>query len=156
MTGILILDQITKLIATDALQSGRIVKPFGNDLLWFLYVQNPGIAFGMQIFPPIVLTIINGAAGLLLGYFLFRYPRQALYQSIPFALVMAGAWGNMIDRIMIGQVTDFISVDMPNWIMDRFPVFNVADSAVSIGVLTLVAVSFIFPTERDEGSAGDE
>ncbi len=154
--GIIVLDQITKMLATRYLADGSIVRPFGNDLLWFVFVQNPGLAMGMRFLPPVALSVISLLAGGLLGYYLFTKPFQPLYQGVPLALIMGGALGNMIDRIAVGQVTDFISVDMPDFIMDRFWVFNVADSAVSVGVVALMIVSFLQPTEHDQTSAGGD
>lgn len=153
--GIIALDQLTKAIANACLASGEIVKPFGGDLVWLVNVQNRGLAFGMTFIPPLALTIISAAAGLILAYALYKSPLQPLWQSIPFTLIMAGAFGNMIDRMIYGQVTDFVSIDFPDFIMDRFAVFNVADSSISVGVVLLIIGSFLHPP-GPETAASDQ
>jgi signal peptidase II len=153
---IVVLDQITKALATHYLADGRIVKLFSGDLVWFLYVQNSGLAMGMRFLPPYALAAIAVIAVVVLGFYLYRHPLQPLFQGIPLALIMAGAAGNMIDRITIGQVTDFISVDMPDFLMDRFWVFNIADSAVSVGVVILLLASILHPADRDRGAFAEE
>ena len=53
-------------------------------------------------------------------------------------MVLGGALGNLIDRVLFGPVTDFFSMDFPDFIMERFPVFNIADSSIFIGVVLLI------------------
>lgn len=140
--GITVLDQITKFIVRYHFSQDDIVRIFNNDLVWFVFVLNPGFAFGLRILPSVILTIIALVVAVGLGIFLYRNPFMQYRQGIPIAFIMGGAIGNMIDRLIYGEVTDFISVDMPDFIMHRWPVFNVADSAVSIGVISLVVFSF--------------
>ena len=134
---IIVADQYTKSLATIYLSNGSIVKPFGGDFVWLVYVLNPGFAFGMRILPPLVLKIFAGLAAIALGYYLFTRSEQSLIQNLGLTLIMGGAIGNLIDRIRIGEVIDFLSLNMPDFIMDRFPVFNVADAMVSVGVVLL-------------------
>jgi signal peptidase II len=142
---IVVSDQITKSLATQYLQAAGIVKPFGNDTLWLVYVLNPGLAFGLQFLPPFALKLISTIAAIGLGYFLYTRSTQSLSQNIPLSLIMGGAIGNLIDRVRLGEVIDFISVDTPDFMMERFPVFNIADSAVSVGVTLLFIASFFQP-----------
>lgn len=139
---IVVADQFTKSLATTYLSNGGIVRPFNGDTIWLIYVLNPGFAFGVRILPPIVLKIFALLAASALGYYLFTRCLDSIYQNISLTLIMGGALGNLIDRIRIGEVIDFLSVDMPDFFMDRFPVFNVADSMVSIGVVLLILLSF--------------
>jgi signal peptidase II len=53
-------------------------------------------------------------------------------------LILGGALGNLIDRVLFGPVTDFFSMDFPDFIMERFPVFNIADSSIFIGVVLMI------------------
>lgn len=147
---IIIADQFTKSIATTYLKDGAIIRPFGGDFVWLIYVLNPGFAFGVRILPPIILKIFAIIAASALGYFLFTRSAQSLWQNLPLTLIMGGAIGNLIDRLRIGEVIDFVSVNMPDFFMDRFPVFNVADSMVSIGVVILIIHSFITPESVDD------
>jgi len=141
--GIIVLDQFTKLIARQYLPYGDVIRLFDGDLIWLVFVLNPGTAFGVRIIPPFFLAIFAFAAAVGLGIFLYRQPSIPRWRGIPFALIMGGAIGNLIDRLTMGKVVDFISVDMPDFIMTRWPVFNVADSAVSVGIVWLLIVSFI-------------
>ncbi len=138
----MVVDQYTKSLATEYLKDGALIKPFGSDVVWLLYVLNPGFAFGIRILPPIVLKLFALVAALGLGYYLFTHWSQPRMQNLSLTFIMGGAIGNLIDRFRIGEVIDFISVDMPDFIMDRFPVFNVADSMVSIGVVLLILHTF--------------
>lgn len=142
------LDQITKVIAKARLQDGAIIRLFDGDLVWLLYVDNPGMAFGLRIIPTWVLAIISLAAAVTLAVYLFRHRELPSRMGVAMSMIVAGALGNMIDRFFRGSVIDFISVEWPDWLfgMQRFPVFNVADSAVSVGV-TIVLLINLFTTE---------
>jgi signal peptidase II len=129
------------------------VRPFDGDFVWLLYVLNPGFAFGVRILPPLVLKIFALLAASALGYYLFTRWSESLQQNLSLSLIMGGAIGNLIDRIRIGEVIDFLSVDFPDFIMDRFPVFNVADSMVSIGVV-LWMLHTIFSKENYSKESG--
>ena len=135
------------------LKEGAIVRLFDSDFIWLIYVLNPGFAFGVKILPPIILKIFAIIAAGALGYFLYTRWSQPLMQNLPLTLIMGGAIGNLIDRLRIGEVIDFVSVDMPDFFMDRFPVFNVADSMVSVGVVLLMIYSFISPGNVDGKSS---
>jgi signal peptidase II len=126
------------------LSSGQIVKLFDGELVWFVLVHNPGLAFGLRILPTPALAVISLIAASALGFYLYRYPLP-MHQGLPFGLIMGGAIGNMIDRMRLGKVVDFISVDFPDFWMSRWPVFNVADSAVSIGIVWIVLVTLLIP-----------
>ena len=142
--GLVILDQITKALVRSSIGAGDIIKPFGNDFLWLIHIQNPGLAFGMTFLSPLILATISGIAAVALGWYIYTNPNLSIWQSLPLSLILAGAVGNMFDRVIYRQVTDFISVDLPDFLMDRFFVFNVADSCVSVGVTFLLIASF-FP-----------
>jgi len=69
---------------------------------------------------------------------------------------MGGAIGNTIDRLLYGYVIDFIDVDLPDWLMERWPVFNVADSAVSVGVTLLLIVMLFKPSQAKQENVSDD
>jgi len=127
---VVILDQLTKHLVRHgiALGDSRSVLP-GVHLV---HVRNAGVAFGFfSGGGTLVLVFTLAALALLLGYFAKRPERPWLW--LPTGLLIGGAIGNLIDRIADGAVTDFIK--LPHW-----PAFNVADMAITFGVLTLLWV----------------
>lgn len=96
-----------------------------------VHVRNEGVAFGALAGNPIVIVIVAVALAGLVAWFARQSRRP--YVWIPTGLLLGGAIGNIIDRIRDGAVTDFIK--LPAW-----PAFNVADMAITFGVLTLLWV----------------
>jgi len=145
----LILDQGTKLWA-DSHTFGWSISIIG-DLLRFTLVYNEGAAFSMNpqniapwLSPTIffgTLTIIACAGAI---YFFRNLHKQDYLSRLGIILIIAGALGNFCDRIRIGKVVDFIDVDFPDFIFERWPTFNLADSWVTIGIALLFISSFIF------------
>ncbi|MBT7903139.1 signal peptidase II [Candidatus Woesearchaeota archaeon] len=126
---VLMLDQISKFLIKNSFSLGHSV-PIINNIFHLTYVQNFGAAFGFLqhaqwLFVCIALVLIGGFI-----YFLPELVEQKVI-LIASALVMGGAIGNLIDRIFFGFVIDFF--DFRVW-----PVFNIADSALCIGVGILV------------------
>jgi signal peptidase II len=98
--------------------------------------HNTGAAFGIfQGMNPVFMVLAVVIISLIIIYFP-SIPETDLYFRLALSLQMAGATGNLIDRFMRGYVTDFISVG-------RFPVFNVADSCITLGVVVLVVGMWI-------------
>ncbi len=124
---ILSLDQLTKFIVTKTLLLHESV-PVIRNVVHLTLVHNRGAAFGMfkgQIF----LFIFTSIVAIVLIYRNLKNARCNLY-GISLGLILAGAIGNLIDRIFFGYVIDFL--DFRIW-----PVFNVADSAITIGAILL-------------------
>ena len=95
-----------------------------------VHVRNRGIAFGLLPGRGVVLTVLTFAAlAVLVVYFARHSDRRLMW--LPTGLLLGGAIGNLIDRARLGAVTDFI--DPPLW-----PAFNVADTAITVGVLALL------------------
>jgi len=141
------LDQWTKHLATTHLEY-LIPEPVVRGLNWTL-VHNEGAAFsflseagGWQRWFFSALAVI---VSLLLVYWLRREPRTDWRQCAPFALIISGAIGNLIDRLRFGYVVDFVQVYYSKW---SWPAFNVADSAICVGAVMLVLLSF---TGRKDG-----
>jgi signal peptidase II len=126
--AVLVADQVSKAIVSDSLARGeRRDLVLGIDLV---HVRNKGIAFGLFDGGGALLTVVTvGALVLLLVYFSLHASRPLLW--LPTGLLLGGALGNLLDRAREGAVTDFI--DLPLW-----PAFNVADMAITFGVLTLL------------------
>ncbi|HBX23842.1 MAG TPA: signal peptidase II [Desulfotomaculum sp.] len=126
----LILDQFSKYIITSGMYLGESLAVF-PPVFYITYVLNPGAAFGMlanqtNFFIVVSLLLI---IGVLVAY---RYlPRERVWTYIALGLVVGGAMGNLIDRIRLGLVIDFL--DFRVW-----PVFNLADTAIVTGAFILV------------------
>lgn len=135
---VVIIDQITKylILQTIPLYETITVIPGFFDLT---HLQNPGAAFGIfakhhsnlrQIF----LIAASLAAVVLIFYFYVNMKHQFRLIMIGFSLILGGAVGNLFDRFRMGRVVDFIDIYIGNY---HWPAFNVADSAISIGVAIL-------------------
>ncbi len=127
------LDQFTKNLAATYLKPVGSVQVIG-DYLRLTYAENTGMAFSISIFPPWFLTLIAIGAAIVLSYQLWKHP-QHNFRNVCLSLILAGALGNVIDRIHHGYVIDFIDSDFPDFIIHRWPVFNLADSGITVGVI---------------------
>ena len=131
--GVILLDQVTKTIASARLLMGQPVPLLGNTVR-FTLVHNTGAAFGLfpgSRLPFIVISLLAIAVVL---YLFLRETYRSLANRILLGCILGGAIGNLIDRIRLGWVVDFIDMGVGTF---RWPVFNVADSAVTLGVLFL-------------------
>ncbi len=130
MGVVLVLDRITKSAVVSGIAIGDVHKFLPGVQL--VHVRNAGVAFGFLSgggAPVLVVTLL--ALSALLVYFALRPQRAGLW--LPTGLLLGGAVGNLIDRVASGSVTDFIK--LPLW-----PAFNVADTAITFGVLALLYV----------------
>jgi signal peptidase II len=126
---VIAVDQYTKhLVAAHFLpDESRIVIPH---VLWLTYVQNQHGAFGFFGSNPLGLAALASLV-LVLFFIWYRQERGGLATHLAFALILGGAIGNIIDRVRLHYVVDFFDL---RW----FPVFNVADSCITIGVCLLL------------------
>jgi signal peptidase II len=135
---VLAVDQATKLWAAGTLDYGMpvTVLPFFNLTL----VHNTGAAFSFLAdaggWQRIFFIVVSGVVSLVLVAWLWRLPRDARLLGIALALVLGGAVGNLVDRVAYGYVIDFLDFHAAGW---HWPAFNVADSAISCGVVLLLA-----------------
>ena len=131
---VVILDQLSKLWITAHLKLGESLPL--TDRLSLTYVGNTGSAFGLLANQAFLLIII-GIAGLLVIVLFLRYLSVATTLSmVSIGLILGGAMGNLTDRLRFGYVTDF--VDFRLWGNFHWPVFNVADAALTVGILMLL------------------
>jgi signal peptidase II len=128
--AVLALDQVTKAIVRSEIARGEKVDVLpGIDLV---NTRNRGVAFGLFSEGGALLAIVAGLAlAALLLYFVRHMERRLVW--LPTGLLIGGAVGNLLDRVREGSVTDF--VDLPAW-----PAFNIADMAITFGVLALLYV----------------
>lgn len=150
LASVLLADQISKFAVLRNLGDGVVlgqihsdhVRRIAGDFLWLFVAYNPGAAFSMSpqallpfLSPTEFYTLLTAVAG---GFLVRLWIRN---RTIPAragaAMVLAGALGNLLDRFRLGHVVDFISVGVPG-IAWRWPTFNLADSAISIGVCLLL------------------
>ena len=143
--ALILLDLQTKAAAVRALQ-GKPPIILVNGVLELLYVQNTGAAFSLLENAQWLFILIAVAAVLLISVFLIRLPKTKRYQPLHILLtsISAGAVGNLIDRIQLGYVRDFIYFS----IID-FPVFNVADIYVTVSTALLVILVLFYYREED-------
>jgi signal peptidase II len=154
-----ILDQLTKIwVRANLPQLGYAGRQVIEGKFILRYSENPGVAFGMfQSLPGgrIILTLVAFVAlALVISYLRKTDPSQRRLQ-FALGLVFGGAVGNLIDRILLGAVTDFLVVDVGIWPLNPWPAFNIADAALVVGV-GLMASDMIWPPKvATTGPAGE-
>jgi signal peptidase II len=138
-------DLFTKAIAVQALQDGRHVELI-RGVLEFYYIQNRGAAFGIFQNGTVILSCVSLAALILLILLYLRIPgnRKYLPLRIVVVFIAAGAAGNLIDRVLLHYVRDFIYFSLID-----FPVFNVADIYVTCSVFVLAYLILFHYKEED-------
>lgn len=145
------LDQATKYVALTNLKPiGSMV--FIKGFLDFTFVENRGVAFGMFSGQRWFILLLTAVITVALLYYYNKLPRTKEYQLVRMVmlLIFSGAIGNMIDRIFRGYVVDFFEFSF-----FRFPVFNVADIYVVVGVCIL-AFLILFVIKEPEEEKKDE
>lgn len=148
---VITLDQLTKAVVVHALEPQVPIPVIPGFLNWAL-AYNTGAAFsfladqeGWQRWLFSALAI--GVSALLVRW-LAQTPRADWRTALPLALVVGGALGNLVDRLRIGHVIDFIQVYHGDW---AFPSFNVADSAISVGAVLLLWFGLVRPHRASQG-----
>jgi signal peptidase II len=133
---IVVLDQVTKSLIVDqfALGDSRTVTPFFN----LVRAHNPGAAFsflaGADGWQRWFFTGLGIAASAFIVWMILKHPGQTMF-CLAVTLILGGAVGNVVDRLLHGHVIDFIQVHWAGW---YFPSFNVADSAITAGAALLI------------------
>ena len=135
------IDQAIKLWATNVLQPVGAM-PLIPHVVELQFVLNPGMAFSLLSGKQLFLIIATSIALILVAYGLFFRSRGKLLQQIAFILVLAGGIGNLIDRVLNGEVVDYI-----NPLFIDFAVFNFADILVCVGVALWVLVILLEEVE---------
>ncbi|QTA88619.1 signal peptidase II [Desulfonema magnum] len=141
---IIIFDQITKAVILNTLaiyESVTVISGFFD----ITHIHNPGGAFGFfadhnPMLRKILFLFVSSFAACVVLYFYNKTPKTHPLLATGFALIFGGAVGNLIDRIRFGKVVDFLDFYIGNW---HWPAFNVADSAISVGVAVFVIHIFL-------------
>lgn len=132
--GILALDLVSKSMAERLTNTVSILPGF----LYFNFVKNFGMAWSFLSGQTVFLSLVAAVAILAMGYYLI-YRKPTGLKKFAIELMVAGALGNLIDRLSLGYVRDFIDTYIFGY---DFPIFNVADCALTIGVLFLLIVEY--------------
>jgi len=134
---IVFIDQITKyLIANNSLFTNFcVIKNF----FYITYAENTGMAWSLLSGKQALLSLISAIAiGVMIWYLLYKKPRKFTYIGV--LLMIGGAIGNLIDRLVLNYVRDFLNFYIFGY---DFPIFNVADCALVIGVIILFIASYV-------------
>ena len=173
---IVIIDQVTKMLVVKHMTYGQSIAVLG-DWLRLTYTENPGMAFGIELATPALVTIFSIIATVLIVVYLARVGRLYAPYRYSLALVLGGALGNIIDRVFygwilygepffLGRVVDFIHVNLwrghvPDSVpliggnyVALFPIWNVADMAIVVGVVGILVFQRSFHRAMAEREVG--
>jgi signal peptidase II len=165
LSGLIVLcDQITKLlvkgvhiqalgISIAGMQYGTSKQIFG-DFFRLTYIENPGMAFGIDVGGKLFFSVFSIVASIAILFFLYHAREEPLGFRISLAMILGGAVGNLIDRVFYGVIfgdaslfygkvvdffdVDFFDINIWGYHLSRWPVFNIADATVTLGVLLLL------------------
>ena len=176
------LDQVTKFLVKglkiESLGISIPGMPYGSskqmlgDYVKLTFIENPGMAFGIDVGPKMFLTIFTIGASLMILYYIFKHRHDGLLIRLSLAFILAGALGNLIDRtfygviygyapLFHGRVVDFVQVEFWDFTFlgktyTTWPIFNVADVSVTLGFLIILFFhKKIFKEETPEAIGTD-
>lgn len=140
--AILVVDQLTKLYVDRTMQLGQSIPVF-DGLFSLTYLRNKGAAFSLLAdaswrLPFFIIVSFIAVAAIMAAFKKLR--DDQLFAAFSLTLILSGAIGNLIDRLRLGEVIDFLDV---YWRNHHWPAFNVADSAICIGVAMLALDLFL-------------
>lgn len=160
MFSVIIVDQLCKIVVLQTMYRGQSINVIGD---WFklTFTENPGMAFGIQFGPPALITIFSLVATVLIVLYLFKVGGMYAPYRVSLSMVLGGAFGNIIDRVFygkilydeplfLGKVVDFIHFNVwrgvvPDGVpllggkyLALFPIWNVADMAIVLGVVGIL------------------
>ena len=159
---VLILDQFIKWIVLQNMELYDSISVIGS-FFRLTFVENPGMAFGIQFGDNKFFTVFAVIASLVILIYLFQMKSDQRIARLALAMIFGGALGNLTDRFIRGSVVDFLDfeffdihlsafdflfIHFPGYHMTRWPIFNVADMGVSIGMFVLM-VFVLFEKEDD-------
>jgi signal peptidase II len=137
-SSIVVIDQLTKAWLVSNFAPGQVAEVVG-DWVRLVFGQNSGALFGLFRDQALLFALASlGVVGLIVAY--HGRSVRSLYLSIALGFLLGGALGNLIDRLRVGYVVDFVDVGIGNL---RFYTFNVADAAISTAIVLLLAVAIV-------------
>lgn len=143
--SVALLDQLTKWLIRERLAYGQS-WPSDDWLVKSTHGSNTGAAFGILQDQGAMLTVAGLVAIAAIIFYYVYAPLQTGFSRIGLGLIVGGAAGNLIDRLLRGEVTDFI--DFP-----RYPNFNLADSSIVVGMLIIAAASLLSPGSTKQAAS---
>jgi signal peptidase II len=138
-----VLDQISKFWIIQYLPQGT--SPLISGIFHLTYTTNTGAAWSAFQGGVNWLKWLSLLVSLLLMYFACYGPKQKTYEQIGYGLILAGAMGNGIDRFLWGHVIDFL-----DFRLIRFPIFNIADVCINLGIASLLLGIFLEIRQRED------
>jgi signal peptidase II len=173
---VVIVDQVTKFfvkglkieslgISIPGMPYGSSKQVFGN-FVKLTFIENPGMAFGIDVGPKMFLTVFTILASFVILYYIYKHRHDSILLRLALAFILAGALGNLIDRtfygliygyapLFHGRVVDFVQVEFWDFTFlgktyTTWPIFNVADVSVTIGFLIIIVFNKrIFKQEKE-------
>ena len=148
---VFVADQATKALVVATIPYGERVEVIG-DLVWLWHLRNTGAAFSLLpgatwLFIPVTLLALG-----MVAYFHREFRNRGPWIHVLLGVILGGALGNLVDRIRLGYVVDFVSVGIGDL---RWPAFNVADPSVVVGIGILVLyLTFFDGRQRHDEPAG--
>lgn len=143
-----LLDQLSKWATVAMIPLGGTASAH-NPFFSFTYLRNNGAAWSILEGKMWFFYIITLVAAVIISYLLVKNYRKSVWLSVGLALILGGAIGNFIDRVRLGYVVDMIQLDFI-----RFPIFNVADSFLTIGVICIF-IYIILDERKQEGEKNE-
>jgi signal peptidase II len=137
--AVIILDQWTKWLVVTNMNIGQSI-PIIEDFLYLTSHRNQGAAWGIlqgQMWFFYIITVV--VIGFVI-YYLHQYGKESRFVGVALALILSGAIGNFIDRLLRKEVVDFVNTYIFSY---NFPIFNVADSALVVGVIFVMIATFV-------------
>lgn len=142
---VIFVDQYTKHLVRQYLDLNGVWYPFPwTEDIRVLYINNTGAAFGIFKAGGSLFTVIAIVVSAVILYYTYRLPYGHWWMRLALGMQLGGALGNLIDRLMFGTVTDFISIL-------TFAIFNVADASISVGV-AMLAVTMWIESRREKAN----
>ena len=151
IAAVFIFDQLTKWCVFNYMNLYQSI-PIINDFFYLTYVTNDGMAFGLSL-PggQVTLTILSIIMTLILLYFFWLERDSHIVMKLSLSLIISGALGNLIDRILAGKVIDFLHIKIGSYW--EWYIFNIADTSVSIGMVLFIIHSIYFQDHTLEKKA---
>jgi signal peptidase II len=142
-------DQITKFLVSQNLYDGTVIN-FIPNFIQFRYAENTGMAFSLFSGARWIFIALTIAVCVAVLWYIFSNRCKSLWLYWSLGVIVAGGIGNLIDRISLGYVVDFIEPVFVN-----FAVFNIADCAVTCGAVVLVAYLVADAFKKDKGDSNE-
>ena len=148
VSAILVLaDQVSKTIVVRTMSLYESV-PVIENFFHFTYITNDGMAFGIDFpFGYFIFSLVSALLTIFLFWYLWSVRNDSLLIRLGLAMIIAGAVGNLIDRLMLGEVIDFLDFMVGNF---HWYVFNLADSYVTVGMVLILTDSIFLEKKREK------